>query len=82
MNLGSFTFYLNLVFSLCPVYVIRVLTWLGTMRSIHLFIDLSIVSPFAPANGNIRECIFLSLLVFCKGVSFYTVTNEWVLKNG
>ena len=82
MNLGSFIFYLNLVFSLCPVYVIRVLTWLGTMRFIHLLIDFSIVLPLAPGNGNIRECIFLSLLVFCKVVSFCTITNEWVLMNG
>ena len=63
------------MFSLCPVYVIRVLTSLGTMCLIHLLIDLSIVLPLAPANNNIRECIFLSLLVFCKGVSFCAVID-------
>ena len=68
--------------SLCPVYVIYVLTWLGTRCFIHLSIDLSIVLPLAPGNGNIRGCIFLSLLVFCKGVSFCTVINERVLMNG
>ena len=40
------------------------------MRFIHLLIDLSIVLPLAPANGNIMECIFLLLLVFCRGVPF------------
>ena len=68
--------------SLCPVYVIYVLTWLGTRCFIHLSIELSIVLPLAPGNGNIRGRIFLSLLVFCKGVSFCTVINERVLMNG
>ena len=40
------------------------------MHFIHLLIDLSIALPLALANGNIMECIFLSLLVFCRGVSF------------
>ena len=52
------------MFSLCSVYLIRVLTSLSIMRFMHLFIYLSIVLPLAPANGNIRKCIFLSLLVF------------------
>ena len=64
------------MFSVCPVYMIHVLTSLGKMRFIHLFIDLSIVLPLVPANGNIMECIFLSLLIFCGGVSFCTVTND------
>ena len=68
-------FVCNLVFSLYPVYVIRALTLLDTKLFIHLFIRVSIMVPYAPVNSNIRECIFLSLLMFYRGVSVCVVTN-------